>query len=139
MHSSVLPFPIRKRSFWHVFEQSTDRLNLPRQLSFSAQIFRFASDGEFKEFIPFFSPQLALVDSNLNWIDPLALVRVLNRRYRAPVLMFFDSKRHKHRDHFIRQAYKAGVLELIDSESTEGDLIESIDFALQVSTKAFSH
>lgn len=136
MISNPLPAQWRKKPFWIFFENSQRHLTLPQQLEHSAKIFRCKSAEMFQEHHLIFSPQLILIGTDIDWINPIELAQILNKRFSSPLLMFFDSFLKRRHDKFLSRAYQSGVLEVIDERRSEEDILESIRFALMISEKA---
>lgn len=138
MISNALPPQWRKKPFWIFFENSQRHLTLPQQLEHSAKIFRCKSAEMFQEHHLIFSPQLILIGSEIDWVDPIELTEILNKKFSSPLLMFFDPALKGSQDKFLSRAYQSGVLEVIDERRSKEDILESIQFALMVSEKAIT-
>lgn len=133
MNLSALPLQWRKKPFWLFFESSQKHFKLPPKIEHSAQIFRCNSASLFHQHHLFFSPQLILIGSEIDWIDPISLTEILCKRFSAPLLMFCNSLPKGNQEPMIRRAYQMGVLEVIDERKSSDDIADAIDFAIMVS------
>jgi hypothetical protein len=138
MISNALPPQWRKKPFWLFFENSQRHLALPQQVEHSAKIFRCKSAETFLEHHLIFSPQLILIGTDIDWVDPIELTQILNKKFSSPLLMFFDPSSKESHDKLVKRAYQSGILEMIDERKSEEDILESIRFALMVSEKALT-
>ena len=132
---NVIPFQSKKTAYWF---QIGDSVSPWTDLSVFSQGYVVAgldSEEELRKSLAGFKPYLIFIESDLQWMDPLELIRYLTSNSNCPVILILKTSRTSGADICVKRAYQAGALDVISMEQDEQSIRERLSFLLKLSKK----
>ncbi|NBW99459.1 response regulator [bacterium] len=132
---NVIPFQSKKTAYWF---QIGDSVSPWTDLSVFSQGYVVAgldSEEELRKSLAGFKPYLIFIESDLQWMDPLELIRYLTSKSNCPVILILKTSRTSGADICVKRAYQAGALDVISMEQDEQSIRERLSFLLKLSKK----
>ncbi|MFM8270130.1 MAG: hypothetical protein ACKN9V_08080 [Pseudomonadota bacterium] len=135
--SNVIPFPGRTVSPWFYIANEMvqeELLTFPK----GHPVCSIFSEEDFLRRFAQLKPAFVLIRDNLTWTDPLALITRLNELSNSPILLLLKKRKSKNQENFIRQAFQAGVFDILHLPLQEIEVEETVNLILRVSKKVTS-
>lgn len=135
--SNVIPF--RRRNASHLFYvcDGTEQNSSIQLLSKGHHLSSLCSLAEIHQTFYFFKPSLIIVRADLKWGNPIELIRTLNQLYSCPILLLFPRRKTSRDDLFIKKAYQAGIIDILQTPLAE-DANETIQLVLRLSKRTLN-
>lgn len=76
-------------------------------------------------------PELVLLDSEIDWSEPLELMSWLHQRYHVPIVLLVRKRLVSRRPSFIRRSYAAGITDVVYLPLAGDDLTQTISVLLR--------
>lgn len=84
-------------------------------------------------------PAFILIEATLSWADPIQLIARLSQLSASPILFLMKKSNSKKQDAVIRQAYQAGIFDILYLPLEEPEFREMVDLVLRVSRKVIGY
>lgn len=81
-------------------------------------------------------PASIFIQADLTWADPIQLISRLSQFSRSPILLLLKKQKSKKQELFIRQAYQAGIFDILYLPLNNTEFEETIDLIRKISQKA---
>ena len=81
-------------------------------------------------------PALILLEASIDWTDPIATIKSLNRLSDVPVVLLCDAQTKRRCPSLIKRAYAAGIFDVLFTPLSYEDLFETLEVLLKFRLKA---
>ncbi|NBX93585.1 MAG: hypothetical protein EB078_02145 [Proteobacteria bacterium] len=134
--SNVLPLFPKKAP--HLFYLCNEESPEEKWLDFIPEhpVCSLSSEEQLRNALMATRPQLLLMRSDLNWTEPLPLIRELSNRYQCPIVLVLNKKKSKAHESLIRLAYQAGIFDLLFLPLGRDNVRETLEVLLRWSAQA---
>jgi len=136
--SNVIPFPGRMVSPWFYIGEETIRENLINS-SKGHPVCAIFSEEDLLKALSHSRPAFVLIRADLSWTNPLQLISVLEKFSNAPIVLMLKKQNSKKQNSFIREAYQAGIFDILYLPLVDSEVEETVDLILRISKKVISH
>lgn len=76
-------------------------------------------------------PDLVLLESDLDWVNPLHLIEELHHLLDVPLVLIYDPKKSQKGQVQIKQAYSVGLYDVLFAPLQKEDLLETLEVLLK--------
>jgi len=133
--SYTLPQTHPSRIFY--VTQGKERLSLLAAIP-SLKVETIESSSQLKTKMMLHSPELVVIDSKLEWADALQVIRDLDYFLDVPIVMLCDKSQTPDRTFLVREAYDAGVHDILFAPFDAEDLKQTLGVLLKFQQSAKS-
>jgi len=136
--SNVIPFPGRMLSPWFYIGEESVRENL---LAYSKghPVCSILSEEDLLKALSQSRPAFVLIRADISWSDPLQLVSYLEKFCGSPIVLLLKKQKSKKQELFIREAYQAGIFDILYLPLNDSEVEETVDLIRRISKKVISH
>jgi len=136
--SNVIPFPGRMLSPWFYIGEESIHENL-LAASKGHPVCSVQSEEDLLKGLSQSRPAFVLIRADLSWTDPLQLVPYLEKFCGAPIVLILKKQKSKKQEAFIREAYQAGIFDILYLPFNDSEVEETLDVIRRISKKVMSH
>ncbi|NBX76819.1 MAG: hypothetical protein EBQ92_09710 [Proteobacteria bacterium] len=136
--SNVIPFPGRMLSPWFYIGEESVRESLVAY-SKGHPVCSILSEEDLLKALSQSRPAFVLIRADISWSDPLQLVSYLEKCCGAPIVLILKKQKSKEQELFIREAYQAGIFDILYLPLNDSEVEETVDLIRQISKKVISH
>jgi AmiR/NasT family two-component response regulator len=92
---------------------------------------------ELRSFLNSSSPDIVILDSELDWVDPIEAIHYLNDHFSAPTVLLCQGRpQTRQNTHLLKRAYSAGLQDALFSPLDLHELGELLSVLLRLGKKS---
>ena len=136
--SNVIPFPGRMVLPWFYIGEESVRENLLSAYR-GHPVCSILCEEDLLKALSQSQPAFVLLRADLSWTDPLQLISYLEKFCGAPIVLILKRQKSKKQETFIREAYQAGIFDILYLPLNDSEVEETLDIIRRISRKVITH